>query len=310
MAMPAMPAKPVKSATGTSLSGNGPSFTAKTKNARRNVTFATSNQRSAGMPRAVMAPLASRATTMTATNSGSAKILAMTPCVPYTKAAASVTKFPVTCAVNKPCRPRNPIVSTKPPLKLSNAGIPSLLIGQQSYLTKSNYAPLEAGRIASIVLPSVSELDAQIVTVMSARPPDHIAHVEANSFDGEGSMGCHRPIQTKLTIRPGVTSRLPGSAGYRNTALSVNRIGRGFPPLRRNRERQRQLLCRMDGYRGLHVDEVRIAGISCEREVVAIRKQRIESPQDIVVGVAVAGGGVELEPKPWRPPDIRKCVAR
>src|SRR5580704_13107538 len=66
----------------------------------------------------------------------------------------------------------------------------------------------------------------------------------------------------------------------------------------------------MDGYRWLYVDEVRIIGVSREREVVAVWKQRIEGLQDIVVGIAVAGGDVELKPKPWCPPNISKCVAR
>lgn len=38
-----------------------------------------------------------------------------------TSAAPSVTKLPVTCAVNRPARPRKPAVSTKPPLNDSNA---------------------------------------------------------------------------------------------------------------------------------------------------------------------------------------------
>jgi hypothetical protein len=57
------------------------------------------------------------------TNSGNASSLATTPCVPETSVAASVTKLPVTWAVNSPCSPRNPAVSTKPPLKLSRAEI-------------------------------------------------------------------------------------------------------------------------------------------------------------------------------------------
>jgi hypothetical protein len=75
-----------------------------------------------------MADPARRASATTIANSGSANNLATTPCVPKTKAAASVTKFPVTCAVKSPCRPRKPAVSTKPPLKLSKAGTASSVI--------------------------------------------------------------------------------------------------------------------------------------------------------------------------------------
>src|ERR1700733_9459598 len=66
----------------------------------------------------------------------------------------------------------------------------------------------------------------------------------------------------------------------------------------------------MDGYRRLHVDEVRVTGISSKREVIAVRKKWIESLQDIPVRIFIPRGGVELNSEPWCPPDICKCVAR
>ncbi len=45
---------------------------------------------------------------------GQRQDLAMMPWLPEISAAPSVTKFPVTCAVNRPCKPRKPAVSTKP----------------------------------------------------------------------------------------------------------------------------------------------------------------------------------------------------
>lgn len=144
---------------------------------------------------------------------------------------------------------------------------------------------------------------------MSARPLDRVPDIETNSFDGKGSMRRHRPIQTKLAVCSGVASRLSRGTRHWNAALRIHRVGRGFSPLRGDRERESYRLCWMDCYRGLDVDEIRIAGISCERKVVAVRKQRIEGLQDTVVGIAVAGGGIELNPEPWRPPDVGKCVA-
>jgi len=43
---------------------------------------------------------------------------------PGNSPATCVTKLPVTWAVKSPCKPRKPAVSTKPPLKLSNAAKP------------------------------------------------------------------------------------------------------------------------------------------------------------------------------------------
>ena len=48
----------------------------------------------------------------TAQKTGSASSLATAPDVPKASAAPSVTKLPVTCAVNRPCSARKPAVST------------------------------------------------------------------------------------------------------------------------------------------------------------------------------------------------------
>lgn len=65
----------------------------------------------------------------------------------------------------------------------------------------------------------------------------------------------------------------------------------------------------MEGHRGLDVDEIYIAGIAREREIVAVWKERIESLEDIAVRVFVAGSGVELKPEPWSPTNIGKRVS-
>src|SRR5262245_38900157 len=128
MDIAATPANPVSSPAGASLVENGPSSTASAKNASSRITFAASRMRSAGRPCVCRAAPARRASATTTMNSGSASSLAITPCVPKTRAAPSVTKLPVTCAVNNPSRPRKPAVSTNPPLKLSNAATTGFLV--------------------------------------------------------------------------------------------------------------------------------------------------------------------------------------
>ena len=58
------------------------------------------------------------------------------------------------------------------------------------------------------------------------------------------------------------------------------------------------------------MDEVGVAGIVPKREVVTTWKQRIEGLQDIVVGVLIAGRGVELNPEPWSPRDFGKRITK
>src|SRR5262245_4096418 len=119
-AIAAIPAKPVSSASGLSASSNGPNATASAKKVASRTTSAPSMMRSAGIPRRRNTPPARRATAITAMNSGRARTLLRMPWLPSTSAAPSVTKLPVTCATNRPLRPRKPMVSTKPPLKESN----------------------------------------------------------------------------------------------------------------------------------------------------------------------------------------------
>src|SRR5262249_19935437 len=121
--MPAIPVKAVHSAAGASLSGNGPNVTASTKNASRHTTLAVRRTCWAGRAAhsqrgADQAQRRSRSRTRATPAS-----LATRPRVPDKTVAASVTKLPVTWAVNSPCNPRNPAISTKPPLKLSKAEI-------------------------------------------------------------------------------------------------------------------------------------------------------------------------------------------
>src|SRR5262249_36357237 len=120
-AIAAIPAKPVSSAIGLSASAKGPKITASAKNAASRTNSIVSMIRSTGQPRLRATPPRSRASAITVMNSGSARILLRMPWLPSTSAAPSVTKLPVTWATKSPLRPRNPTVSTKPPLKESRA---------------------------------------------------------------------------------------------------------------------------------------------------------------------------------------------
>ena len=87
---------------------------------------------------------------MTKMNSGNAKSFAATPWVPKTKVAPRVTKFPVTCAVNRPCNARKPAVSTKPALKLKMSGRTER--GEAVITTVTIFIPL-LGTILMLLLP-------------------------------------------------------------------------------------------------------------------------------------------------------------
>src|ERR1700761_6171599 len=98
-------------------------------------------------------------------NIGNASNLVMMPEVPVTSDAPMVTKFPVTCAVNRPCSARKPEVSTKPALTLRTAGSQDLVVmgphmnsvrRLDSYhdarLVPGRHAPLYFGRDAITAL--------------------------------------------------------------------------------------------------------------------------------------------------------------
>ncbi len=118
--MAATPVKLVRSAAGTSVSGNGPSVTASRKKAsRQNLSdhqVAERRQVAGGQRRADDPRQGDDEDEL-----GQDQQLAATPWAPNASVAAKVTKFPVTWAANKPCRPRKPAVSTNPPLKVSSA---------------------------------------------------------------------------------------------------------------------------------------------------------------------------------------------
>ena len=57
------------------------------------------------------------------------------------------------------------------------------------------------------------------------------------------------------------------------------------------------------------MDQVGVPGEAGEREVIAVREQRIERLDPAVAGVAIAGGTVDLQADARLPGDIRKSIA-
>jgi hypothetical protein len=103
---------PVTIAAALSPVAKGPKRIASAAPMTSSASLAAKSTASAGSPCLRKRSPASRVRMTTAQNTGSAKSFASTPEMPSTSEAPRVTKFPVTCAVNRPCSARNPAVST------------------------------------------------------------------------------------------------------------------------------------------------------------------------------------------------------
>src|SRR6185369_5340944 len=71
----------------------------------------------------------------------------------------------------------------------------------------------------------------------------------------------------------------------------------------------RQLRRRLDGERGLQMDQVRVTRVSGEREIVTVREQRIEGAERLVSGFVIARRGIDLKAEAWRPPNVGNGVS-
>src|SRR4029077_19785299 len=94
-----------------------------------------------------------------------------------------------------------------------------------------------------------------------------------------------------------------------NVRLDVDRVRRRLTPLQTGGDHQRQLRRRLDGERGLQVDQVRVPRVSGQREVVTVREQRIEGAERLVAGLVVARCGIDLNTEAWRPTNVGDGVA-
>ena len=66
---------------------------------------------------------------------------------------------------------------------------------------------------------------------------------------------------------------------------------------------------RLDGERGLHMNQIHVTRVARQREVVAVRKQRIEGAERVVTGRVIARRGVDLESQTRRPGHVGDGVA-
>src|SRR2546426_3434526 len=162
---------------------------------------------------------------------------------------------------------------------------------------------------AVVPSPRILQLDVEVRGIMAASAVERIADLEADGLDSGQNARGNLPVRSKLHERPGKPPRLPGRARNGNVWLDVDRVRRRFTPLQARGDHQRQLRRRLDGERGLQMDQVRVTRVSGEREVVTVREQRIEGAERLVSGLVIARCGVDLKAEAWRPTNVSDGVA-
>src|ERR1700761_1912570 len=129
-------------------------------------------------------------------------------------------------------------------------------------------------------------------------------------FQGGSEIGVDGVVATKLPVTSRPASWLAGCARNRNIGLRVHGIGRGLAPLQGERRHERKLAYGLDGNRRLQMDEIHIARIARERDVVTIGKEGVEGAHSVVRAMAITGCRVQLQPKAWLPGCCGKGIAR
>src|SRR3989454_6976916 len=162
---------------------------------------------------------------------------------------------------------------------------------------------------AVVPSPRILQLDVEVRRIMAASAAERIADLEADGFDSGQNARGNLPVRSKLHVHPGPPPGLPGRARNGNVRLDVDRVRRRFTPLQAGGDHQRQLRRRLDGERGLQMDQVRVTRVSGEREVVTVREQRIEGAERLVSGLVIARRGVDLKAEAWRPTNVSDGVA-
>src|SRR5246127_3986442 len=90
-------------------------------------------------------------------------------------------------------------------------------------------------------------------------------------------------------------------AGNGNIGYDIDGISRRLTPLWGDGGDERQGARRLDGDRGLDVDQICIGGESSQGEVIAVREKRIEGSERTGVGVLVTRRRVDLKPQTGAP---------
>src|SRR5258707_503072 len=128
---------------------------------------------------------------------------------------------------------------------------------------------------------------------MAPRTPERSAYLVVDGLERAGEVRGNRPLRSDMDIRTRPAPGLPGRA----------------PPLQPHGRNEGQLAGRSDCESGLEMNEVHVAGVSCKREVVTVRKQRIEGAECIVAEVPIARSRIDLETYPRSPADAGHGVA-
>src|SRR5216684_2832573 len=162
---------------------------------------------------------------------------------------------------------------------------------------------------AVVPSPPILQLDVEVRGIMAASAVERIADLEADGLDGGQDARGNLPVRSKVHEHPGKPPGLPGRARNGNVRLDVHRVRRRFTPLQARGNHQRQLRRRLEGERGLQMDQVRVTRVSGEREVVPVREQRIEGAERLVSGLVIARGCVDLKAEAWRPTNVSDGVA-
>src|SRR6266403_714858 len=162
---------------------------------------------------------------------------------------------------------------------------------------------------AVVPSPPILHLGVEVRGIMAASAAERIADLKAHRLDrGQNARG-NLPVRSNLHVHPGPSPGLPGRARTGNVRLDVDRVCRRFTPLQAWGNHQRQLRRRLDGERGLQMDQVRVTRVPGECEVVTVREERIEGAERLVSGFVIARRGIDLQAEAWRPTDVRDGVA-
>src|ERR1700751_3898611 len=164
-------------------------------------------------------------------------------------------------------------------------------------------------RSSGFISPSEIELEPDIVAFMPAGAADGAADPKMHGFDGARQMAIECIVSANLFISASPESSGTRCAGNGNIGYDIDGISRRLTPLWGDGGEKRQGARRLDGDRGLDVDQICIGGESSQAEVIAVREKRIEGSERIAAGVPVTRGRVDLKPQTGAPVCIGECEA-
>src|SRR6266446_7452041 len=114
-------------------------------------------------------------------------------------------------------------------------------------------------------LPPILQLDVEVCGVMASSTADRIADLEADSLDGGHEARRDCPIGANLGVDAGPLPRLPGRSRDGNVRLDVDGVRGRFPTLQAGGKHHREVWERLDGERGLQMDQVHVTRVAGER---------------------------------------------